>query len=205
VVAKFDNGEPALLERMLGKGRVIVFAGGWHPEESQLALSTKFVPLIGALLDGACGSTEALASVTVGHAVELPTSKLDSSFVVHKPGGSQSRASGDAKAWTETDQPGIYSIHSGADEQRFAVNLAAAESNTAPLDLEQLEQMGVKTGAAVSKAERLDRIRQQRDTELESRQKIWRWLLVGALGVLILETFWAGRAVRQIAKAELVA
>jgi hypothetical protein len=205
VVARFDNGEPALLERTLGKGRVIVFAGGWHPEESQLALSTKFVPLIAALLDLACGSTEALASVTIGHAVGLPSSKSESPFVVHKPDGGQSRASADATAWSDTDQPGIYSIGSGADEQRFAVNLAAAESNTAPLELEQLEQMGVKTGAAVSKAERLDRIRQQRDTELESRQKIWRWLIVGAVAVLILETFWAGRAAGQIAKAELVA
>ena len=52
---------------------------------------------------------------------------------------------------------------------------------------------------------RLKRIRQQRDTELESRQKIWRWLVVGALGVLIVETFWAGRAARHIAKAEVLA
>ena len=29
---------------------------------------------------------------------------------------------------------------------------------------------------------------------------MWRWLLVSALGVLILETFWAGRATRQIDK-----
>jgi hypothetical protein len=38
------------------------------------------------------------------------------------------------------------------------------------------------------------------NTELESRQKIWRWLIVGALGVLVLETWWAGRASRQIAQ-----
>src|SRR5439155_23457474 len=72
MIAKFDNGEPALLERAIDQGLVVVFASGWHPEESQLALSTKFVPLMAALLDRACGSTEALASVTVGQPVELP-------------------------------------------------------------------------------------------------------------------------------------
>ncbi|HMC10169.1 MAG TPA: hypothetical protein VKH44_02720, partial [Pirellulaceae bacterium] len=134
--------------------------------------------------------------------VELPVGKPDSMLVIHKPDGNESRPSTGAKSFAQTDQPGIYEMGSGAEQQRFAVNLSAAESNTAPLELEQLEQLGVKSGSALSKAERLDRIRQQRDTELESRQKIWRWLVVGALGILILETFWAGRAARIITKAE---
>jgi hypothetical protein len=204
-IAKFDNGEPALLERTIGQGRVLVFASGWNPDESQLALSTKFVPLIAALLDQACGSTEALASVAIGQPVELPAGKPDSNLVIHKPDGSESRQSAGAKSFSHTDQPGIYEIGSGDDQQRFAVNLSAAESNTAPLELEQLDQLGIKSGTALSKNERLDRIRQQRDTELESRQKIWRWLIFGALGVLILETLWAGRAARIIAKAESIA
>ena len=66
--------------------------------------------------------------------------------------------------------------------------------------MEQLDQLGVKTGTALTRAERLDRIRQQRDTELESRQKIWRWLLVGALGVLVVETYWAGAGVGKSRK-----
>jgi hypothetical protein len=201
VIARFDNGEPALLERMMGKGRILLLASGWHPEESQLALSTKFVPLIGALLEQACGTTEALASVVVGQPVDLPTNNAVA--VITQPDGRDIRLVPEAKAFGQTDQPGIYRITSGTDEQRFAVNLAAAESNTAPLEMEQLDQLGVKTGAVLTRAERLDRIRQQRDTELESRQKIWRWLLVGALGVLVVETYWAGRASAKIAKAEV--
>ena len=83
-------------------------------------------------------------------------------------------------------------------EGRAAVNLAASESNTAPLDLEQLTQRGVHFGGAPTRAERLERIRQQRDSELESRQKVWRWLIVAALATLILETWLAGRAERQV-------
>jgi hypothetical protein len=203
-VAKFDSGEPALLDRSLGQGRVVVFASGWHPDESQLALSSKFVPLVGALLDQACGSTAPLAGVVVGQAVELPVSKTETPVFIHKPDGSEATVGAGAKTFGETDEPGIYSIGSGPGEQRFAVNLAAAESNTAPMDLEQLDQLGVKTGTVLTRAEELDRIRQQRDTELESRQKIWRWLIIGVLGLLVLETVVAGRAARQIAKEEVL-
>lgn len=211
-VAKFDNGEPAILERALGKGRIIMFASGWHPEDSELALSTKFVPLIAVLLDRACGTTGALANVTIGQPVPLPASASEA-IVVQKPDGTDARitedrpslASHHSPSFTDTHQPGIYTIVSLAEPQHFAVNLSAAESNTAPLELEQLEQLGVKTGVKLTRAEQLKRIRQQRDTELEARQKIWRWLLVAALAVLVLETAWAGRATRQIAQAEILA
>jgi hypothetical protein len=209
-VARFDSGEPAIFERAIGPGRIIVFASGWNPDASQLALSTKFVPLIAALLDRACGSAETLASATIGQTIDLPISAADSVLVVHKPDGSELKLAFDhspltthhSLAFTDADQPGIYEVTGLSQPQRFAVNLAASESNTAPLELEQIEQLGVKTGVKLTRADELKRLRQERDTELESRQKIWRWLLIGALGVLVFETFWAGRATRQISKAE---
>jgi hypothetical protein len=211
-IARFDSGEPAILERRLDKGRVIVLASGWQPEDSQLALSTKFVPFIAALLDQACGSAEPLASITVGQSIPLAANG-ETRTVIRKPDGSEVRASSTESPLTAhhspasvaTDQPGIYTIGSGATEDRFAVNLAPNESNTAPLEMEQLDQFGVKTGAVLTRSERLGRIRQERDTELESRQKIWRWLLIAALGILVVETILAGRATRHIAQAESLA
>jgi hypothetical protein len=90
-----------------------------------------------------------------------------------------------------------------ATETRFAVNLIAAESDTAPLDAEQLEQRGVRFGSGLTRAERIERVRQQRDTELETRQKVWLWLIAAALGVLIFESWWAGRAERKIVNPEV--
>ncbi len=198
-VARFDNGAPAILERAHGKGRVYVFASGWQPDDSQLALSSKFIPLIAALLDQACGPGQTLAGVSVGDSVAIPTPQRNGALSVRTPGGRDVRLAADSTKFTDTEEPGIYSMGSGRDEVRFAVNLPASESNTAPLELEQLEQLGVRFGTALTASERLDRVRQERDTELESRQKIWRWLVVGALGTLILETWWAGRASRQTA------
>ena len=173
VVARFDNGDPWLLERAAGKGRVFTFTSDWSPDDSQLALSTKFVPLIGKLLDLACGSTKPLAGLTVGDT-----------------------SPGEPKA---AESPGVFTAVIDNDRVEYAVNLPASESETAPMQLERLDQFGVRRTAEVSRDERLARIRQARDVELEGRQKVWRWLLVGCILLLMTETFWAGRASRPLA------
>jgi hypothetical protein len=116
---------------------------------------------------------------------------------MHLPDGREVSLAAGAKSFDQTDQPGLYRAEAGDDELQIAVNLSAAESNTAPLELEQLEQLGVRMGSLATQADRLERIRQQRDIELENRQKIWRWLIAAALGVIIGETWLAGRAARQ--------
>jgi len=201
-IARFDNGAPAIVERKVEKGRVLLFASGWHPEDSQLALSSKFVPLVAAIIDQACGASEGLAGITVGAPATLPDSERFPSRIVHKPGGGETKLSEETTSFEETEVPGVYQLGEGETAARFAVNLAASESNTAPLALEQLEQLGVRMGAVPPRQERLDRIRQQRDTELESRQKIWRWLIACTLGLLVIETMWAGRATRKIEQSK---
>lgn len=226
VVARFDNGDPALIERSTGRGRVLALLSGWQPETSQLALSSKFVPLIGALLDLACGGTESVESVSIGQPVRLDNlrrtedsgplngpatddesesskqttrDRQDGAIVIHTPDGRDVRLEAGSN-FTDTNQPGIYRANVGSTETLFAVNLSATESNTAPLDLEQLEQRGVRFPVEQTRNERVDRIRQQRDTELEGHQKVWRWLIVLALTTLIVETWWAGRAEHGTAK-----
>jgi Mg-chelatase subunit ChlD len=195
VVARFDNREPAVMDCTLGKGRALVWASSWHPEDTQLALSTKFVPLVGAMLDEACGLGTTLASLTVGQPATLPA--RGDPISIQRPSGREVLLAPASASFADTDEPGIYRAGAGSDELRFAVNLAAAESNTAPLPLEQLEQLGVKMGTKLARTQELDQLRQERDTELESRQKIWRWLIAAGLVVLVVETWWAGRAARQ--------
>jgi len=198
VLAKFDNGRPALVERAAGGGRALLLASGWHPDDSQLALSSKFVPFVQGVVELACGSRFDTASIEVGKPALLPEIAAANSSIVEKPDGKRAALPAGAREFDGTDQPGLYRVQIGDQDFRFAVNVAAAESNTAPLDLEQLEQLGVPLGQNSSREKRAEQLRQQRDIELESRQKVWRWLIVAALGVLILETWLAGRAARQI-------
>ena len=54
VLARFDDGDPALIEVPRSDERshgVLILTSGWHPTDSQLALSSKFVPLLYSLLE----------------------------------------------------------------------------------------------------------------------------------------------------------
>ncbi len=223
VLARFDNGDPALFEHRHGQGRLLVLTSGWHPSDSQLALSTKFVPLLGGMLEE-WGGDQALdrPSYEVLAEVVLPGSRAKTAErslnpggaaggssrddrparTILRPDGSEVKLAADARAFTETSEPGIYRLVAGERGRRFAVNVAADESKTAPLEVAQLEQFGVRLRTQTEEGERSQQLR---DLELEGRQKLWRWLIAGALGVLILETWLAGllsRPRREPAESE---
>lgn len=199
VLAKFDNGDPALVEVPVGKGRLLVLTSCWHPEDSQLALSTKFVPLLYALLEYSGAQGPLPTQYHVGDSIPLAAaSPPDSSArVMRTPDGlSVALAPGEA-SFSRTLAPGIYTLTSSQPPRRWAVNLDAAESRTAPLAVEELERLGVPLARpeepGAREAERRTRLL---DAEWESRQRLWRWCLVGALLVLLGETWLAGKTGR---------
>src|SRR5260221_12580748 len=71
VLAKFDSGDPALIEVRLGKGRIFILASGWQPDDSQLAVSTKFVPLLYSILQESGATAPAPLQYMVGDSVPL--------------------------------------------------------------------------------------------------------------------------------------
>jgi len=225
VPAIFDDGSPALFERAVGAGRVIVLTSGWHPADSELARSSKFVPLVSEILDRAGGREATPQQHTVGDRVplppvplaeaggnrspdpELPRQTPDPPLVVETPDGRRISLPPAAATFDQADEPGVYRVLRGEGPGTrfpalaFAVNLAAAESKTAPLDLGELEQRGVRLGPAESRAELAEQARQMQEAELEDRQKLWQWLLAVALGVLIVETALGGHLARRPAKS----
>ena len=96
---------------------------------------------------------------------------------------------------------------SGADAQDtpVAVNLPADESRTRPLAAEDLERWGARLGTGRVTAAEVSEERRLRATELENRQKLWRWLILGVLGLLALETVLAGRVARRTQKEQAIA
>ena len=194
ILARFDNGDPALWEQAHGRGRIFALASGWRPRESQLALSSKFVPLLANLLEQASGRKSTLPSLWVHDPLELPGERPQHApVVVARPDGRRVELGAAPSRFTETDVPGIYELEISGKKQRFAVNVASRESDTAPMDVERLEEWGVRFGDQPSPSASAARLRQLRDVELEGRQHLWRWLAASALAVLILETWWAGR------------
>jgi hypothetical protein len=199
VLAKFDNGSPALAQINIGKGGLFVLASGWQPADSQLALSSKFVPLLFSLLE-LSGAIKAQAlDFHVGDPVDVSSLRATNALTVSKPDGKTATLAPGVKSFGETDLPGVYNVTGAEPPFRFAVNLAPEESRTAPLALEQLEQLGVPLKAQpIATPEQIARREAQlKAAELESHQKLWRWLIVATLVVLIVETWVAARLSRR--------
>lgn len=199
VLARFDNGNPALIEVPVGKGILLALTSGWHPADSQFALSSKFVPLLYSILEQSAGPKAQRAQYWVGDSVTLPKD-TGAPFSVHGPDGTKHDLPV-GETFSKTDLPGIYAVQSAVAEYsfRFAVNIDAAESKTAPIPLETFERLGVPLQKV--SPERPKQTEAQRQhllaTELERQQQLWRWLVIAALGMLVFETAVAGWVTRR--------
>lgn len=187
LLAKFDDGSPALICKDQGMGKIWILMAGWQPNESQLALSTKFVPLIAGLYRLATPVVNDPSSYRVGMSLEIPgDQRIDS------PAGVEIRGEvveGKAAKLIVLSEPGIYRrVTATGIESHLAVNLAESESNTSVSGLERLEKLGVvmKDSKPIKKDDASRR--QLRAVELESQQGWWRWVIVGVIGVVGLES-----------------
>jgi hypothetical protein len=201
VLARFDTGDPALIEVPVGTGRILVLTSSWQPDSSQLALSSKFVPLLYGILEGS--GVPALASMQyrVGDLVPLPAlgAEITAPVVVHLPDGSQTSVQVGGTNFAQTTTPGPYSLAVGNTVKNFVVNLDPVESRTAPLPTDELERLGVPAfkPVEVTGKEAIQKTRLQ-NADLENRQKLWRWFIAGTLLVLIFESWLAGRTARRV-------
>ena len=193
IVATFDNGSPALLQIGGQVGDLFVLTAGWHPGDSQLALSSKFVPLLFSLMELSGSLSFRQSHYSTGSPVPAPASGRDASWTVKQPDGSEVTVNA-GQPFTQTDAPGIYTILSDPPEY-FAVNLNWQESRTSPLPEEMLERLGLplerpeEEGSTMTAADK----EHWHATELEKNQKLWQWLMMAGLVFLVFETWVAGR------------
>lgn len=206
-IAKFDNDNLAIGSINVGKGTVYVFTSGWNPSDSQFAVSSKFVGVMMSMM--LKDLVQENLNFEIGDAIDLSKFVDGDVESLTRPDGAEvaiaRTATDDILA--EIDQPGIYQISSTTQTKRLAFNLPANESQTNLMDSEMLEQAGIQLGTMSSAAEKVELERQRRDSELESQQKLWRWMLVLAIIVLFIETilssYYASRQTVAEAQQEL--
>jgi hypothetical protein len=191
VVARFDGGDPALLNLPLGRGQLYVLTSGWHPADSQLALSTKFVPLLYSMMEQGSQRSAFKAANRIGQPVILPgEAKVERT--VKLPDGKLESIPSSASIF-HAKQPGIFTLQSTRPVS-FAVNLSSRESRTDLLPMERLEGLKLPFGPKSTKSMAIVKKREQSlvDEQLEKRQKVWRWLVLAAILLVLLETWLGG-------------
>ncbi len=192
IVASFDDRWPAIWQSEIGNGTLIGFSAGWHPEDSQLALSTKFVPIIAGILSLSALNVQIDQSGFVNRSIQLPVDS-NSNWTLQKPDGSTVRLAADQVQTDPIESPGICKLYNDQHESLVAINLTSSESATAAMPVETLETYNVRLGSQPTTIEQKEQLRQIKDTQLEARQQIWKWLVVLAVALLVVETILAGR------------
>jgi len=189
------NSPPALAQ-----GELYLLASGWHPDDSQWALSSRFAPMLARFLHLASPREAEHRHVLVGDSFDPAELVGSADWQMRLPDGttldSQDQVdSHDATAFFTINQPGRYAVQSHSEEKPPVVTVLAEihpdESRTATLPAGQLYALGL-TGNDTSTSTdnsvlQASVSRQATAAQLESRQKYWRWFLLAGLGCLVVE------------------
>ena len=190
VLARFDDGDPALLDLRIGRGHLFILTCGWQPEDSQLALASKFVPLLYSMLELGESRGKLKSNCFAGETIKLP-GKSDQARILNGPDGKLEVPAGSTTF--NAKKPGLYSLEESQNVS-FAVNVSPRESKTSLLPMERLDALNLPFSAKNKQTAKIAQNREQTliDEQTEKRQKIWRWLIVIAILLVLLETWLGG-------------
>ena len=202
-VARFSDGDPALVHVPIGEGHLVVLTAGWHPADSQLARSpAKFISLLFTTME--LGRTQQLKwHYTVGQSIPLPPEAKEAALTLRQPDGKVVNLDPGAQNFTPSE-PGIYVLTNLEPPLHFAVNLPAAESRTSPLDNEAISALNLPILPSNHQSAKIVKNSEQsvNDKALEDDRKLWRWLILAAILLVLLETWLGGWLARRPVKEE---
>ncbi|MCA9012512.1 MAG: BatA domain-containing protein [Planctomycetaceae bacterium] len=229
ILAAFDSKDPAILAyNHPSGGQVLIMATGWHPDDSQWALSTRFAPMIQRFVAMANPSRSAHHLYEVGQRISPAVLMGHNPWKLLRPNGellvttpitalpdsnNTAAVSSSSPPLTSVvlDEPGRWSLTGdnadAAESISLLVNVAVSESRTEPLPTGQLQALGMSPDIAVirntSGQPDATRTAQLDAAELEAGQKFWRWLLLAGLGCLALDSI-VSFALEQRRRLELI-
>jgi hypothetical protein len=190
-LATFDDKQPLLLERSLDSGRIWVMSAGWQPAASGLGLSSKFIPILMGMLDPQGRTRKKQLVYQVGEKMDV--ADLGDLRVLD---AQRQPIDSTQFQWLQGKlsivSPGLFWLEGEELQRQVAIQIPTSESSLTPLDLDQFAQYGIGLGKVATDRERRESLRQLQVTELESKQRLWQWLIAGCLVVLAMETFLAG-------------
>ncbi len=188
VLATFDTGDPLLIERRFGRGKVLVFTSSLGTTWNDLALSEIYLPLLYEIARYANPESVTDQIFQIGDAVSfrgLPAEEV----LLANPNGDIFRLILDSTGvgvFQDTHVPGHYDARINGDQQSFSVNISPLESNLSARDVEEVyAALAARSTQPVLAAQPLE--------NAEQEQKLWKIVLLILIGVFALETILASR------------
>jgi aerotolerance regulator-like protein/VWA domain-containing protein/putative glutamine amidotransferase len=192
VLARFEDGSPALIEATAGKGRVLLFTSSLGPSWNDLPLTPLYLPFIHQMVRYA-GTHEENSWYGLGQTFTVQKDAQGAPPAVDSPGGTRltdSRSTPDGELLVTAREPGFYRLRFSSQPAFIAVNTDGAEGDFTKLNFQEFIA-GVTGGAGG--AEGAAASQNFTNEEVEGRQKVWWALLLVALLLLLLESVLARR------------
>ena len=213
VLARFDTGEPALIERNAGRGKVVVFASTLDLAWNDLALKPMFLPFVHQLGRHLSGFKEQPAWLTIGQVLDVDAAEIAAGAT----SGAQTRAAAGRTVLTPAGQRrdlagatsgisgtsaleltdhGFYEIR-GAGREAGPVIVAASNVSLTESDLTRMDPKelvsAVTGGDSTGSTPGGDVLP---DEAQELAQRVWWYLLFAGILLLIAESVLAHRLTR---------
>jgi hypothetical protein len=193
VLARLDSGDPFLVERTVGRGRVIACATAADADWGNLPARPFYLPLVQRLCVHLASTVNPPRNLDVGRALIsfLPLEAAGKKALLTGPDGTPVEipvVKKDERGVVETAplyQPGLYTLQPpGGQPIHYVVNADRRESDLARLnDTEITEFAKVHAVPVVHSAAEF--------RELEHRQRfgqeLWKWALLALLALIFLE------------------
>ena len=205
VLARFDDGAAAMAEHAVGDGRVLIWTSTIDSFWNDFALKSIYLPFVHKVVEHLAAYSSPTPYLTAGQVLDLArypgAADLDvvgGNLVVRDPSEDRVAVGSDGRAgFIELTEQGFYEVRdtdvADSESVLVAVNVDLAESNLEQFDPQEL--VAAVTGrAAGDRSVTTDR--EVRPEDLERRQTLWWYLLIGALGFLASETVVSNRLSR---------
>ncbi len=203
-LARLDGGDPFLVERPFGEGRVLQAAAPADADWGNLPTQPVYLPLMQRLVTYLAASVDPPRNLVAGNKLValLPAELAGKRAVVENPAGVRRevevRKEGSRAMieFADTAKPGLYTVVAPDAEStvyHFAVNLDRGESELATLNDQEVRELAEEMDAAlVTSFEEYKALDRQRRFGTE----LWKPLLIALIAFLFLELLyqqWVGR------------
>ena len=195
VLARFDAGAPAVAERRVGNGRVLIWGSTLDVTWSDLPQRSVFLPFMHRAVRHLAGYTEPQPWVTVGQVLDASVAPRGASAqrVVLTPSGRRLPIEDEGSDVVELSEKGFYELR-GDNNQAMtvvAVNVDPVEADLTPIDPKEIvaAAMGGSTEGEGAQPNGIPLTPEAK----EKNQRLWWYLLIAGILLLGVDTLVSNR------------
>ncbi len=183
-IIDLSNGQPLLLEKRLGSGKVMLLATALDTQWTDLPTTSVFVAFLIKSIEYLGGDIAATSYRSTGDAITV-----SSGAQLLDPNGEPMKdlSKNSERTSIRLDNPGIYRLQSAAGSQAIAVNSDPRESDISTMDADTLEKWQQIASTANSNATATN------TSTINNQKSFWLWLLPLLLVVALLESIYSHR------------